>query len=194
MGLKFWLKQVFIFKFSLILTYLPYFYYSFGYCFSKAALWKLEFFCHWKLSFLSRYISNSTNLNLNTYKRFLFLNINNQCNVIKKVQMAVNFKSLKTIIVRATSRSTKWHRQAAVGHWVSLCVWSVVGWLIVYQDGNYLYPGQYSQTIWRSQIGWYPLRGGNILMARPSTFLERRSWLGHDCGKFILCWLYLAML
>ena len=22
------------------------------------------------------------------------------------------------------------------------CVWSVVGWLIVYQDGNYLYPGQ----------------------------------------------------
>ena len=28
-----------------------------------------------------------------------------------------------------------------------VCVWSVVGWLIVYQDGDYLYPGQYSQTI-----------------------------------------------
>ena len=24
--------------------------------------------------------------------------------------------------------------------------WSVVGWLIVYQDGDYLYLGQYSQT------------------------------------------------
>ena len=27
------------------------------------------------------------------------------------------------------------------------CVLSVVGWLIVYQDDNYLYPGQYSKTI-----------------------------------------------
>ena len=65
------------------------------------------------------------------------------------------------------------------------CVWSVVGWLIVYQDGNYLYPGQYSQTIYRLQIRWYHLLGGNILMARPSTFLESRSWRGHDYGKFI---------
>ena len=33
------------------------------------------------------------------------------------------------------------------------CVWSVVGWLIVHQDGNYLQPiGQYSQTICPSQI------------------------------------------
>ena len=48
-----------------------------------------------------------------------------------------------------TSCSTKQHRQAAVGH----CVWSVVGWLIVYQDGDYLQPiGQYSQTICRLQI------------------------------------------
>ena len=35
---------------------------------------------------------------------------------------------------------------------------------------------------------WYCLRGGNINMARPSTFLESRSWWGHDCGKSIhLC-------
>ena len=45
------------------------------------------------------------------------------------------------------SHSAKRHRQAAVGHWVSLCVTCVVGWLIVYQDGNDLYHGQYSQTI-----------------------------------------------
>ena len=64
------------------------------------------------------------------------------------------------------------HWQAAVGHWVSLCVWSVVGWLIVYQDGDYLYPGQYNQTICWLQIGWYCLWGGNILMARTSTFLK----------------------
>ena len=82
------------------------------------------------------------------------------------------------LCLQDTSRSTKWHRRAAVGHWVSLCVWSVVGWLIVYQDGNYLYPGQYSQTICRLQIRWYRLWGRNILMARPSTFLESRSWWG----------------
>ena len=52
------------------------------------------------------------------------------------------------------------------------CVWSVVGWLIVYQDGDYLYSGQYSQTICRSQIGWYLLQSRNILKARPSTY----SW------------------
>ena len=28
--------------------------------------------------------------------------------------------------------------------------------------------------------------GGNILVARPSTFLESRSRWGHDCGKFII--------
>ena len=58
-------------------------------------------------------------------------------------------------------------------------VWSVVGWLIVYEDGSYHYPGQYSKTICWSQIGWYLFWGGSILMARPST---SRSW--HDCGKF----------
>ena len=31
-------------------------------------------------------------------------------------------------------RSAKWHWWAAVGHWVSLCLWSVVGWLIVYSS------------------------------------------------------------
>ena len=90
------------------------------------------------------------------------------------------------LCLQDTSRSAKWHRRAAVGHWVSLCVWSVVGWLIVYQDGDYLYPGQYSQTICRSQIGWYRLWGRNILMARSSTFLESRPWWwGHDYRKFI---------
>ena len=34
-----------------------------------------------------------------------------------------------------TFRSANWHRRAAVGHWVSLCVCSVVGWLVVYQLG-----------------------------------------------------------
>ena len=39
------------------------------------------------------------------------------------------------------------------------CVWSVAGWLIVYQDGDYLYPGQYSQTICRSQYVMIPPSG-----------------------------------
>ena len=56
------------------------------------------------------------------------------------------------LCLQDTSHRAKWHRWAAVGHWVSLCVWSVVGWLIVYQDGDYLYTGQYSQTICRSLI------------------------------------------
>ena len=45
------------------------------------------------------------------------------------------------LCLKDTSLSAKWHRQAAVGHWISLCLWSVVGWLIVYQDGIYLNPG-----------------------------------------------------
>ena len=77
-----------------------------------------------------------------------------------------------------TSCNAKWHRRAAVGHWVWWCVWSDVGWLIVYQDGNYLYPGTYIQMI--PQIRWYCLGGGNILIF---SFLESRSWWGHDCGK-----------
>ena len=36
-------------------------------------------------------------------------------------------------------------------------------------------------VICQSQIGWYCLWGRNILMARPSTFLESRSWWGYDC-------------
>ena len=85
------------------------------------------------------------------------------------------------LCLQDSSRIAKCFRQAAVGHWFHcVCVWSVVGWLIVYQDGNYLYPRQYSQNICWSQI-W----GGNILMARPSTFLESRTWWGHDYGKVI---------
>ena len=41
------------------------------------------------------------------------------------------------------------HRRAAVGHWVSLCVCSVVGWLIVYQLG--ILSLSCSQYSWR---GW----------------------------------------
>ena len=57
------------------------------------------------------------------------------------------------LCLQDTSRSAKCHRRAAVGHWVSLCVCSVVGWLIVYQLGILsLSCSQYSQTIcWR---GW----------------------------------------
>ena len=88
------------------------------------------------------------------------------------------------------SRSTKWRRRAALGHWFLLCLWSVVGRLIVYQDGNYLYPVQYRQTICWSQIRWYPLEV--ILMAWPSTFLESRPWWGHDCGKFITIIIFIS--
>ena len=57
------------------------------------------------------------------------------------------------LCLRDTSRSAKWHQRAAVGHWVSLCVCSVVVWSIVYQLGILsLSCSQYSQTIcWR---GW----------------------------------------
>ena len=62
---------------------------------------------------------------------------------------------------------------------------------------------QYIHTICRSQIRWYFLRAGNILMARPGKFLESSSWWGLGEGKFItntdwrpklrvlplLCWL-----
>ena len=98
------------------------------------------------------------------------------------------------LCLQDTSHSAKWHPQAAVGHWVSLCLWSVVGWLIVYQDDNYLYPGQYSQTICR--LLW----GGNILMARHSwkagpgevmtvenLFIEpdhRRTYIQWLCTQF----------
>ena len=72
-----------------------------------------------------------------------------------------------------------------------VCVLSVVGWLIVYQDSSYLYCGQYIEIIFGSQIGWYFLQGGNILIARPSSFLESRSWWGTGWwGRFkwkIMC-------
>ena len=89
------------------------------------------------------------------------------------------FSSMSKDIQSSSWHDRKWYRQAAVDYWVSLCVWSIVGLLIVYQDGNYLYPGQYSQTICWLQIRWYSLWGGNILLVRPSTFLESRSWSWH---------------
>ena len=62
------------------------------------------------------------------------------------------------------------------------CVWSVVGWLMVYQDGNYLYPGRYTQTIWQSQImmillpsGWEYYHGKTKYI--PGKQILVRSWL-----------------
>ena len=54
---------------------------------------------------------------------------------------------------RNTSCRAKCLLQAAAGHWVSLCVYSVLGWLTMYQVGLlYLSCSQYSRTIcWR---GW----------------------------------------
>ena len=59
------------------------------------------------------------------------------------------------------------------------CVWSVAGWLIVYQDGDYLYLGQYSQTICRSQYVMIPPSG--------REHYSVHSWkAGPDCGKLSL--------
>ena len=52
------------------------------------------------------------------------------------------------LCLRDTFRSAKCHWQAAMGHWISLCMCSFVGWLIVYQLGILsLSCSQYSQTI-----------------------------------------------
>ena len=58
------------------------------------------------------------------------------------------------LCLRDISCSAKCNWHAAVGHWVSLCVGSAVGWLIVYQLGILsLSCNQYSQTIcWHR---WY---------------------------------------
>ena len=63
--------------------------------------------------------------------------------------------------------------QSVEGHWVSLCVWSDVGWLIVYQIGDYLYLGRHSQTI-SGHRRWMILPWGREYS---STFLGSRSWL-----------------
>ena len=55
------------------------------------------------------------------------------------------------------------------------CVWTVVGWLMCTKMGDYLYRGQYCQTVNR-RLWWYWLQGQNIIMAKPSTFLESRFW------------------
>ena len=79
-----------------------------------------------------------------------------------------------SICLQDTSRSAKWHRQAAVGHLVSLCVKccrmvdSVPRWRLSLSG-----PVQSD------------FQGRNFFMAKPSTFLESRSCKGHDCGKCI---------
>ncbi len=84
------------------------------------------------------------------------------------------------LCLRDTSRSAKCHRRAAVGHWVSLCVCSVVGWLIVYQLGILsLSCSQYSQTIcWR---GWddnacLGVRNTSSIGAWPNSLDRRPLW------------------
>ena len=53
----------------------------------------------------------------------------------------------------------------------------VAGWLIVSQDGDYLHPGQYSQTICQIADNDDTVdTGGNINMARPSTNIVVNSW------------------
>ncbi len=76
-----------------------------------------------------------------------------------------------------TSRSANCHRRAAVGHWVvSLCVCSVVGWLIVYQLGILsLSCSQYSQTIcWR---GW----DDNACLGVRNTSSSLQVWFKCHC-------------
>jgi hypothetical protein len=72
------------------------------------------------------------------------------------------------------------HRPAAVGHWVSLCVCSVLGWLIVCQLGILsLSCSQYSQTIcWR---GWddnacLGVRNTSSIGALPNSLDRRPLW------------------
>ena len=84
------------------------------------------------------------------------------------------------LCLRDTSRSAKCHRRAAVGHWVSLCMWSVVGWLIVYQLGILsLSCSQYSQTIcWH---GWddntcLGVRNTSSKGAWPNSLDRRPPW------------------
>ena len=59
------------------------------------------------------------------------------------------------------------------------CVWSFVGWFIVYQDGNYLYPGQYNQAYCLSKIEWCHLWDRNIGKTQyiPGKQVLVRSWL-----------------
>ena len=59
------------------------------------------------------------------------------------------------------------------------------GWLGVKRCQLCLQDTPHSAKWHQSQIWWYRLWGGNILMARPNKFLESRSWWDHDCGKFI---------
>ena len=78
-----------------------------------------------------------------------------------------------------TSRSTKYHCRAAVGHWISLCV-KCEGWLIAYQLSKLsLSCSQYSQTVcWR---GWddnacLGVRNTCSLGAWPNSLAWRPLW------------------
>ena len=84
------------------------------------------------------------------------------------------------LCLQDTSRNAKCHRQTAVGHWVSLCVCSVVEWLLVYQLGILsLSCSQYSQTIsWR---GWddnacLGVRNTSIIGAWTNSLDRRLPW------------------
>ena len=97
------------------------------------------------------------------------------------------------LCLRDKSRSEKCLWGAAVGHWVSLCVRSDVGWLILYQLGilcsMYYYISlscsQYSQTIcWR---GWDDnaclVRNTCSIRAWPNSLDWRPPWYCIVCYK-----------
>jgi hypothetical protein len=81
-------------------------------------------------------------------------------------------------LMKSLIANCKW--QAAVGHWVSLCVCSALGWLIVYQLGILsLSCSQYSQTIcWRgSDDNTCPgVRNTSSIGAWPNSLDRRPPW------------------
>ena len=84
------------------------------------------------------------------------------------------------LCLQNTFRSAKWYRQGAVGCWVHyVCEVLWDGWLCTKMATISIL----ANTVRPSVDRRYRLWGGNILMARPSTFLESRFCWGHDCGK-----------
>ena len=84
------------------------------------------------------------------------------------------------LCLQDTSLSAKCHRRAAVGHWVSLFVCSVVGWLIVYQLGILsLSCSQYSLTIcwprWDDNAYLW-VRNTNSIRDWPNSHDRRPPW------------------
>ena len=67
------------------------------------------------------------------------------------------------------------------------CVWSVVWWLIVHQNGDYLYPSQYSQTMW--MISSLRRKHSNSKTQYiPGKQVLLRSWLWKIYSFIYLIW------